>query len=234
MNQEVLVERFFQALTLGDRALARGIINETIDAGITAEELTTDLFWPTLNLLYKMRRADQLPILEHNLAVRLLRNLADQAQPRLNWQGRNGRRVLALCGGTEPDELSAAMACDLIEAGGFDVAFAGGNIPADEVVARVGEDRPDILLLFSSAATDLPEIRRLIDELHSLNVCPNMQIVVGGGVYSRAEGLAEEIGADLFLPTLRDIVTEMVRQAARRAGADQRTVGKKRLVKPAA
>jgi len=234
VNQEVLVERFFQALTLGDRGMARGIINETVEAGINGEDLTTELFWPTLHLIYKLRKADQLSTLQHGLAVRLMRNLADQTQMRLGWQERNGRRVLAMCGNTEPDELSAAMACDLIEAGGFEVAFAGGGIPTDEVIARVGEDRPDILLLFASAAADLPEVRRLIDELHNLNVCPSLQVVVGGGVYGRAEGLAEEIGADLYLPDLRDVVEVLLAKAERRAAPSQRTVGKKRLLKPTA
>lgn len=233
MNKEVLIERLFQTLISGDRAGARGIVTETIEMGVPAEELLSEIFWPTLNLIQKLFRADQLSCLSHHFATRLMRSLADQAQARLAVAPANGRRILIACGGTEQDELAASMAVDLIEAGGFEVAFAGGGVPFDEIMARVGEDRPDILLLFSSAAKDLPEIRRLIDELHEVNVCPEMQIVVGGGVYGRAEGLAEEIGADLYIPELGEVVNLLLEENAKRAKSDQRTVGRKRRAKVA-
>ncbi len=233
MNKEVLIERLFQTLISGDRAGSRGIVNETIEMGVPAEELLSEIFWPTLNLVQKLFRADQLSCLSHHFATRIMRSLADQAQTRLRVSPSNGKRILIACGGTEQDELAASMAVDLIEAGGFEVAFAGGGVPFDEIMARVGEDRPDILLLFSSAAKDLPEIRRLIDELHEVNVCPEMQIVVGGGVYGRAEGLAEEIGADLYVPELGQVVDLLLEQNTKRARSDQRTVGRKRRAKVA-
>lgn len=233
MNKEVLIERLFQTLISGDRTGARNIVNETIEAGVPPEELLSEIFWPTLNLIQKLYRADQLTCLSHHFATRLMRSLADQAQSRLSVAPPNGRRILVVCGGTEQDELAASMAVDLIEAGGFEVAFAGGGVPFDEIMSRVGEERPDILLLFSSAAKDLPEIRRIIDELHEINVCPEMQIVVGGGVYGRAEGLAEEIGADLYIPDLRDVVGLLLERKSKRAASDQRTVGRKRRAKVA-
>ena len=233
MNKEVLIERLFQTLISGDRAGARGIVNETIGLGVAAEELLTEIFWPTLDLIQKLFRADQLSCLAHHFATRMMRSLADQAQTRLTKSPANGKRIFIVCGGTEQDELAASMAVDLIESGGFEIAVAGGGVPFDEIMTRVGEDRPDILLLFSSAAKDLPEIRRIIDELHEVNVCPEMQIVVGGGVYARAEGLAEEIGADLYIPTLGETVSLLTGQNAKRARSDQRTVGRKRRVKVA-
>ncbi|NOG54655.1 MAG: cobalamin B12-binding domain-containing protein [Planctomycetes bacterium] len=228
MNQEVLIERLFQALVNGNRSAAREIVAETLQAGISAEEVLSDLFWPTLTLLNKLHRADQLAMMGHHFATRLLRSLADQMQLRLQRHPSLSKRVLIVCGPTEQNELAACMAADLVEARGFDVSFAGGGVPADEVMARVGEHRPDTLLIFSSSARDLPDIRRMIDRLHEMNVCPHMQIVVGGGVFNRADGLAEEIGADLFVSELGEIASELVENADVRASPGQRTVGRKR------
>ena len=50
----------------------------------------------------------------------------------------------------------------------------------------------------------------------------------GGGVFNRAEGLAEEIGADLWATTPRELIEKMCTQADRRATAEQRTVGRNR------
>jgi hypothetical protein len=55
-----------------------------------------------------------------------------------------------------------------------------------------------------------------------------MQIVVGGGVFNRAEGLAEEIGADLWARTPAELLERLESQAQRRATESQRTVGRNR------
>jgi hypothetical protein len=65
--------------------------------------------------------------------------------------------------------------------------------------------------MFCSAPADLPQVRSLIDTIREIGACPNLQIVVGGGVFNRADGLAEEIGADLWASTpieLIDVITE--------------------------
>ena len=90
------------------------------------------------------------------------------------------------------------------------------------------EQRPDVLLMFSSAASDAPNIRRLIDTIREVGACPNTQIAVGGGVFNRAEGLAEEIGADIWSDTPAGMITCMNTQPERRATAEQRTVGQSR------
>jgi methanogenic corrinoid protein MtbC1 len=123
---------------------------------------------------------------------------------------------------------------DLAEADGYEVLFAGGGVAADEILAEVAERGIDILLMFASAPQDAPGIRQLIDTVRSVNACPNLQIVVGGGVFNRAEGLAEEIGADLWARDPEELLAKLVTERARRAGAEQRTVGRTRRLTKAA
>ena len=234
MNAEILVERLFQQLINGNRQGARAIIQEVRDGGWSAERCAFELYWPILNLLHQLYRADQISTISHHFATRLLRCLSDQTQIDFECKPENGRRVLIACGDTVIDEISASLAADLIEAGGFEVHFAGGGVASDEILAQVGETRPDCLLLFSSAASDLPGIRQMIDHLREVNAVPELQIVVGGGVYARAEGLAEEIGADLYIPDIPDLVRLLTTESQRRATKDQRTVGRKRRSRSAA
>ena len=53
-----------------------------------------------------------------------------------------------------------------------------------------------------------------------------MQIVVGGGVFSRAPGLAEEIGADLWATGPEDLMEQLVQYPDVRADLEERTVGR--------
>src|SRR3954462_13418792 len=54
--------------------------------------------------------------------------------------------------------------------------------------------------MFGTLPSGVPSVRKLIDYLREVNSCPEMQVMCCGGIYKRAEGLAEEIGADLYAP----------------------------------
>ncbi len=230
-NRNVLLERFFNALISGDRAESRNIVDQALQADIPAEKIISHLFWPTLEQIQNLYRADQLSDLAHNYATRLLRCLADQMQLRLVQQPRNGKKILLICGPDEPQELAAQLASDMLEAAGYDVYFAGGGVANDEVIAQVGELNADVLVVFGAMPSTVPFTRLLIDRLHDLGVCPKLQIAVGGGVFNRAEGLAEEIGADLWASTPWELVEQIVANPDRRMAEDQRTVGRKRRTK---
>ncbi len=234
MNIEMLNERFFEALINGDRVASRGILEEGQRGGLSAEDLIQEVCWPTYELICKLFRNDQLTTLAHHMATRLLRVLVDQVSQRLDRAAPNGRKVFAYCGPTDADELGAQMAVDMLEAHGYEVRFAGGGIAGDEVLALVQETKPDVLLTFATAPSDLPALRQLIDTIREIGACDQTQIVVGGGVFNRAEGLAEEIGADLWACDPLDLVGAMAAEPQRRAPANQRTVGKKRQVRAAA
>ncbi|MBC7834473.1 MAG: cobalamin B12-binding domain-containing protein [Phycisphaerales bacterium] len=233
MNHEALTERFFETLISGNRAAAREVVTGARQSGMSAEDLITELFWPTYELIERLFRGDQLTTLNHHLGSRLLRVFVDQNAALLQPAASRGKSIFVVCGKSDADDLAAQMASDLLECAGFEVAFAGGGVANDEVLGRVNEEHPDVLLMFASGPADLPDIRQLIDTLGEIGACRDMQIAVGAGVFNRAEGLAEEIGADLWASSPLEMVDRLVHEPARRAAASQRTVGRKRQSKAA-
>ncbi len=194
---QVWIERLFEALTNGDRVQARLVVEAAWRDGTSPQDALLNIYWPTHQLLEKLYRQDQLTKVSYHLGTRLLRSLVDQASGKLTQGYRNGQTIFACCGPSEGEELAGQMATDLLEAAGFEVSFAGGGIPSDEVLSQVQERRPDFLVLFASAASDLPGVRSIIDQLREISAVPNTKICVGGGVFARAEGLAEEMGCEL-------------------------------------
>jgi methanogenic corrinoid protein MtbC1 len=234
MSQQVLHERFFSCLVEGDRHGARAVVDECLAADAPAEIILEKLFWPVYETVQRLHREDQLSIVCHHFATRLMRMLTDQMQVRLTTFDRNGRRILLVGGPREGDELAGQIAADLLEARGYEVFFAGGGVANDEVMTQLARLKPHALVLFGNAPADLPHIRQLIDELHGIGMCPDMQIVVGGGVFNRAEGLAEEIGADLWAATPLELVRAMDDAPQQRMSDSQRTVGRHRKTAKAA
>jgi methanogenic corrinoid protein MtbC1 len=228
VDVEVTIERLFQALITGDRAATREIVDEAREAGLSSETLAQEVYWPALEMVNKLYRADQLTTLAHHYATRQLRALVDRAQADYEQRNRRGRKILMFSGREEADELAGQLVADLLEADGYEIYFGGGGVANDEILREVGEQRPDILLMFASGPTDAPNIRQLVDHIRGIDACPNMQIVVGGGIFNRAEGLAEEIGADAWAKGPTDLIEKLVSWKDRRATADQRTVGRTR------
>lgn len=228
MDTEMMTERLFPLLITGDRSATRSAVESMLQDGVTPEELTHEAYWPLLEMINTLYRNDQLTNLAHHYATRLLRNLVDQAQAGYTMQPRRNKRIMLFCGATEVDDLAAQIVADLAEADGYDLSFGGGGISWDEILQETSESKPDTLLLFSSSAQDAPNIRVLIDTVREIGACPNMQIVVGGGIFNRAEGLAQEIGADLWATTPSELIHRINTEPERRATAEQRTVGQSR------
>ncbi|TVQ59299.1 MAG: hypothetical protein EA379_11370 [Phycisphaerales bacterium] len=228
VSREIMMERLFEALITGDRPAARAVVDEAIEQGTPPENIVSELFWPTYEVVERLHREDKLTRMCHHLATRLLRVLVDQTSARFTQGAHRNKTVFAVCGPTDADELSAQIAVDLMEADGYSVCFPGGGIAIDEILEHVQERRPDLLLLFASAPCDLPEIRRLIDTIREIGACDVTQIAVGGGVFNRADGLAEEIGADLWATSPMEIVELVGECPEQRATPGQRTVGRKR------
>ncbi|MEO6437054.1 MAG: hypothetical protein ABIP55_15025 [Tepidisphaeraceae bacterium] len=230
-----LTQSYVETLISGDRVATRQVIDSAIEqGGFTAHDLLTGLIWPTMELLQSLHRDDRISISSLNLATRLNRNMTDQLSAQLTRSSANGKKVLIFCGDDEPEELGGQICAELFECDGWTVRFAGGGVPEDEVLALIGTERPDLLVMFGTLPSGVPAVRKLIDYLREVNSCPQMQVMCCGGIYKRAEGLAEEIGADLYAPDAAEAVNAANAYPDRKASVDQQTVGRTRRIRKAA
>jgi methanogenic corrinoid protein MtbC1 len=231
---EAWKQDYEQHLLAGDRIGGRQVVEGAISNGASAEALVNDLVWPAMESLQAYYRADRINITQLNMATRLNRSITAQVTARLEHQASNGQVVLVLCGDDEPEELGGQICADLFEAAGYTVRFAGGGGPNDEALKLIGDLRPHLLVLFGTLPSGMPAARKLIDYLRTVNSCPNMQIMCCGGIYKRATGLAEEIGADLFAADAQSAVAMAKANPQKRATAEQQTVGRARRARKAA
>ena len=231
---EQLIRTYLEPLLAGQRDACRQVIEEAISAGNDARSLLNSLIWPTMELIQSLYREDRISISSLNLATRLNRSIADQLCAKLPRGTSKGRKVLIFCGDDEPEELGGQICADLFESDGYEVRFGGGGVPEDEVLKLIGEWRPDLLVMFGTLPSGVPAVRKLIDYLREVNSCPDMQVMCCGGIYKRAEGLSEEIGADLFASDADQAVSVANDHPNRRATVDQQTVGRTRRIRKAA
>ena len=225
---EPLLIRYMQPLIAGRRAECFSLISDAVATGVSAEEVICDVVWPSMTQVDRLYRDDRINIATEHMACRINRAVADQLQPKLRHEPRNGKRVIITSADGAHEELGAEMVADLLQGDGWEVYLVGGGVPHDEVLAMVGQLRPEILLLFGTRPEDVPDTRRLVELIREVGVCPTMNIVVSGGIYNRADGLWQEVGADVFAATPRDVRTRLRDLAPREPHAPRLAVVKKR------
>ena len=204
MTTADLFTQYLEHLFAGKRFEARQMMLAAQDRGNPACKLLKHVVWPAMEQIEKLYRDNHIGQATEHMATRINRMVADQLQGYLAREPKTGQRMIVTCGDGEIEELGAQITADLFEAQGWSVWFLGSGVPNDEILALVGKIRPDVLCIYGTQPCGVPNIKRLIEMIREIGVCADMQVLVTGGVFNRADGLADEIKADLFAPTVSD------------------------------
>ena len=226
MVSEQVLQQYLTHLLDGHRAKCREVIEQSLHTGLPANAVYSNIIWPIMVEIEHLWRADRITPTQEHLATRINRTIVDQLQNKLPRRPRKNKKIIVCCARDELLELGAQIMADLFESDGWDVKFLGGGLTNDDILAFVNQAAPDILLIYGTAPKQAPDVRRLIDTIKDVNAWPNMRIMVSGGLFNRAEGLWQEIGADLFAPT----ALEALRVASQESPPlqDQRTINRRK------
>lgn len=193
-----LFQEYIENLFRGNRSQARRLILDAQDRGMDATKLLTTVVWSAMEQIDHLYRGNQISRVVAQMATRINRQVADQLQAVLPTSPRSGKRMVLVSGIGEVSELGTQITADIFEAHGWSVWFLGSSLPNDEILQFVGQIEPDVLCFYGATPSEAPIVRKLLDTIRQIGVCPDMQVLLSGGVFNRAEGLAEEIHADLF------------------------------------
>lgn len=232
MVNEAILARYLEPLLRGDRKGCRSVIEETLQRGIPANSVYNDIIWPIMVEIERLLRADKIKPTQEHMATRINRTIVAQLQNKLPRRPEKNKKIAICCAADELQELGAQMLVDLFESDGWDVRFLGGGLSNDDIYAFINEYGPDILLLYGTAPKQAPEVRRLIDTIRGVNAWPNLRIMVSGGLFNRAEGLWEEIGADAFAATACEAV-QIASDEQQLTRQERRTINRRKRRQPA-
>lgn len=199
MIDEIFLQRYFEALLTGNRRQCRSIIEDILhhnNASITG--VYSDVIWPIMMEVDALCRSEKITSAQEHLATRINRTIVDQLQNKLPRQMQTDRKVVVCSSLRETNELGGQMIADMFESAGWDVRFLGGGLNNDDILSYIHQFCPDMLVIYGAEPNETSEIRSIIDRIREINAWPAMKIMLSGGVFGRAEGLWEEIGADLF------------------------------------
>jgi len=235
MISEIFLQKYLEALLTGDRRHCRAIIEDVLhqnSASITG--VYCDIIWPIMVEIDKLHRAERITLAQEHLATRINRTIVDQLQNKLPRQAQIDKKVVVCSSLRETSELGGQMIADMFESTGWNVRFLGGGMTNDDILSYVNQFSPDIFVIYGTEPGEAPEIRGIIDRIREINACPEMKIMLSGGVFGRADGLWEEIGADLFAENALDAVKVASDENCQTKCAPVRTINQRKRRQTAA
>jgi len=221
------LEKYLAALLDGDRNGCRSVIEDAMQSGVPANRVYMDIIWPIMVEVERLYKQDVIDSAQEAFASRINRTIVDQLQNKLPRKTEREKKVVVVSPPDQNCELGGQMMADLFESDGWDVRFVGGSVNNDDILNYIHKYRPDALLLYGMKAIHAPDIRQLIDKIRSINAWPDMRIVMSGGVFMVAEGLWEEIGADMYAANAEEAVriASMDKEVAKKP---QRTIKRRK------
>ncbi len=201
-----LFKQYLEHLFAGKRSQAWRLLADAHDRGTPARKLLMLVVWPAMEQIQKLYRDHHISRIVEHMATRINRTVADRLANVTAALPLHGKTMAVVCGQGEAEELGAQITADLFEADGWQVWFMGSGVPNDEILQFCGKNRPDILTIYGTRPDGVPDVRKIVELIRSVGACEEMQILVTGGVFNRADGLCDEVKADLFAPTAREAV----------------------------
>ena len=223
-----LFKQYLEHLFLGRRCEARELMFAALDRGTTASRLLMHIIWPAMEQVEHLYREDRISRIIEHMAARINRMVADQLHGFLARKPKSGKRMVVVSGHGETEELGAQIIADMFEGEGWTVWLLGAGVPNDEILQFAGEVRPDILCVFGTGPSGVPEVRQLVELIRGVGICDDMQVLVAGGVFNRADGLAEEVKADLFAPDIMEVMQTVLEHPVRIPKPDVPEPGRRR------
>ena len=223
-----LFKHYLEHVFAGKRCEARELVFGALDRGIGARKLLRNLIWPAMEQIEKLYREDHIMRIVEHMATRINRMIADQLHAFLAREPKTGQRMVVLSGAGQQSELGAQIMADLFEADGWTVYLLGSGVPNDEVLPFVGKVKADVLSIYGMHAEGTPSIRNLIALIREVGTCEDMQVMVVGGVFNRAQGLADEVKADLCGKNIAEAIKTVLEHPVRIPKPDVPEPGRRR------
>ncbi|MFZ9880584.1 MAG: cobalamin B12-binding domain-containing protein [Phycisphaerales bacterium] len=218
------LEALLAKLIEGDRIGCRDTVREYMEAGHDATDALRRLVWPACAMIDTLARRDQIAAVAEHCATMLLTQLVQRLECGLTKHPARCQTIVVTSGPKATEELAGEIFAGIAEAAGFDVVFLGGGVESDDMYAEIGRRSPAYFVSFAASGPDAPKLRRLIDTVRSHQPVVGLRIWVGGGVFTRAPGLADEIGADFAADTPFEMLEAVITLGAeaRRSGLGTR------------
>lgn len=209
MARDEIFDGLAKAVLLGDDTVAEELTRKALSEGIAPYEIIEKGLSEGMREVGRKYEEREYALPELMLAAEAFYTALKILEPELKKE-RKERKTLGkvVIGVVQFDvhDIGKTIVRTMLEASGFECVDLGRDVPTEDFVQTVRDERPDILGLSALMTTTMPEQQRVIEALKEAGLRDSVKVMVGGAPVSRE--WAERIGADGYGEDAIDAVVE--------------------------
>ncbi len=208
MNTDEYLNKIIEGVIDQDEALVAKSVEEALGADIDPMVIINDGLTESLKKVGDLFAEEELFLPELIGCGEIVTNVMEKIEDKLKGDGSISKKGLMLIATVKGDvhDIGKNLVVLLMGASGYDVTDLGKDVPANTIVEKINELKPDIVALSALLSTTMPGQKNTIQAIEEAGIRKTVKIIVGGAPVTRA--WAEEIGADGYAEDASTAVVE--------------------------
>lgn len=203
---QALRDRYQAAVVLGEREVARAVVEDGLNRGIGAASIYLDLLWPAQVAIGELWHEGKINVAEEHVATSIAVGMMDLVRERMPARQRLGFRVVVTPVDGDDHFVGARMVADFLLFDGWEVSFLAGSTPAGDLAEFARRRHADVVALSSTVPQSLPNARLAAEALSKLDPAP--KVLLGGAALEAVDVDAGSIGCDAIGRNASEAVSE--------------------------
>jgi 5-methyltetrahydrofolate--homocysteine methyltransferase len=191
------VKQVYEAIIEGDMAGSTTTVQAAVDTGVSAEEILKQGLVPAMTEVGRRFEEGEYFVPEMLISARAMQSGLAILKPLLVASDvqATGKVVIGTVQGDLHD-IGKNLVGMMLEGAGFELVDLGTDVRAEQFVAAVQQNEPDLVAMSALLTTTMPSMKTTIDALAEAGVRNQVKVIIGGAPVT--EDYANEIGADGF------------------------------------
>ena len=203
---EEALKKLFDAVLEGDLEGVKSNVQAALDAGIDPTLVLNEGMIAAMREVGCRFEAGEYYVPEMLIAARAMQAGMAILKPHLQQTDRksSGKVVIGTVKGDLHD-IGKNLVALMLEGAGFEIKDLGVDVPVEEFVRAVQEEKPDLVAMSALLTTTMQMMKQTIEAFESAGLRDQVKFIVGGAPVT--ESYANQIGADGFSPDASRAVT---------------------------
>ncbi len=196
---EEVLQKLFDAVLEGDFGGVKSNLQAALDAKLDPTVILNDGMIAAMREVGCRFEAGEYYVPEMLIAARAMQSGMAILKPYLQQTDRksSGKVVIGTVKGDLHD-IGKNLVALMLEGAGFEIKDLGVDVPIEEFIRVVREEKPDIVGMSALLTTTMQMMKQTIDAFQAAGLRDQVKFIIGGAPVT--ETYANQIGADGFSP----------------------------------
>jgi 5-methyltetrahydrofolate--homocysteine methyltransferase len=193
------IKKVYDAVLAGEAVAVKENIQISLDAGLDPNQILNEGMISAMREVGLRFEAGDFFVPEMLISARAMQGGMALLKPYLQQKGvqSSGKVVIGTVKGDLHD-IGKNLVALMLEGAGFEIKDLGTDVAAEDFIAAIKSEKPDILALSALLTTTMPSMKQTIEAVKEAGLRDQVKVIIGGAPVT--EDYSRQIGADGFSP----------------------------------